>query len=169
MAETESDAEALNKDVFDRFDSDPRSPLAGLMSPSSRARGKISRVTFNTALGAVSQVLRGADADYVYETLSAYLYAWMPFIRQHVDFEVAIAGSTLFRAIVLLFPAVAERVSDRYGNEFNVDNFAEVLRPMFARTKGTLIKSPGSSPVALSETFKKTLQSSFSLGQTRAG
>lgn len=167
MADTESDAEALSKDVFDLFDNDPKSPLAGLMSPSSRSRGKISRVTFNAALGAVSQVLRGADARYVYEVLSSYLYAWSPFLRQHGDFTTIITSSTLFRAIVLLFPAIAERVADRYGNDFTADHFSEVLRPLFSRIRAQTIKSPGSSPVALAEAFKKALQSGFSLGQLK--
>jgi DGQHR domain-containing protein len=167
MAETETDVEALNKDVFDRFDKDPASPLLGLMSPSSRSKGKISRVTFNAALQAVSSTLRDADADYVYEVLSAYLHAWAPFIRTHGDFGKLITNSTLFRAIVILFPMVAERVADRHGSDLSVDNFSEVLRPLFGRIKSSSIKSPGSSPIVLSEHFKKQLQSGFSLGRTR--
>jgi DGQHR domain-containing protein len=168
MADTETDVEALNKNVFDRFEKDPSSPLAGLMSPSSRSKGKISRVTFNAALQAVSNALRDADADYVYEVLSAYLHAWVPFLRQHGDFGKVITNSTLFRAIVILFPLVAERVSDRHGNELSVENFVEVLRPLFSRIKPSVIKTPGSSPIALSDAFKKQLQSGFSLGGTRS-
>lgn len=163
LAETETDVEALNKDVFDLFDKDPASPLIGLMSPSSRAKGKISRVTFNAALQAVSAVLRGADAERVYDVLAAYLQAWTPLLRQHGDFARVITNSTLFRAIVLLFPAVAERVSDRYDDEYSAENFCEVLKPLFAKIKPATIKTPGSSPIALCENFKKQLQSGFSL------
>src|ERR1700733_6377195 len=50
MAETETEVESLARDVFDLFANREDSPLRGLMSPSSKARGKLSRVTFNTAL-----------------------------------------------------------------------------------------------------------------------
>lgn len=164
LAETESDVESLNREVFDLFADNPASPLLGLMSPSSRSKGKISRVTFNTALQAVSQVLKGADAETVYSVLSAYLHAWGPLLRTHGEYSKLITNSTLFRAIVLLFPHVAERVSDRHGSNFSAENFAEVLRPAFSRLKAQTIKQPGSSPTALCETFKKALQSGFSLG-----
>jgi DGQHR domain-containing protein len=42
MAETEKDEEALLRDVFDKFATEPNSPLLGLLSPSERQRGKIS-------------------------------------------------------------------------------------------------------------------------------
>lgn len=167
LADVETDTEALNKDVFDKFDKDPSSPLLGLMSPASRSQGKISRVTFKAALQAVSSTLRDADADYVYEVLSAYLHAWVPFLRKHGDFGKLITNSTLFRAIVIMFPVIAERVSDRHGSDFSVDNFHEVLAPMFSRIKPQSIRTPGSSPLALSEQFKKHLQAGFSLGSTR--
>jgi len=45
LADTESGSEALYRDVFDLFDKDPNSPLFGLMSPTEKKKGKISRVT----------------------------------------------------------------------------------------------------------------------------
>lgn len=67
------------------------------------------------------------------------------------DQEAKITNPTLFRALMLLFPVVAEKVSDRYGDEFTTDNFAEVLRPALARTKKGQTANPGNSPSVLYE------------------
>lgn len=50
LADYESDQEKLLGAVFDQFCDKSDSPLLGLMSPASRTSGKISRVTFNSAL-----------------------------------------------------------------------------------------------------------------------
>ncbi len=49
LAEYETDTDALLREVFDQFMTDPASPLVGKMSPSDRIRGKLSRVTFRSA------------------------------------------------------------------------------------------------------------------------
>src|SRR5271168_4184915 len=71
MADTETDVEALLRQVFDLFMKDKDSPLIGLMSPSTRSRGKISRVTFNTALRPIWNTFSGNPAEFVFEALSA--------------------------------------------------------------------------------------------------
>lgn len=78
-----------------------------------------------------------------------------------------ISNPTLFRAIMLLFPAVAERVSDRHGEEYTVKNFAEILEPFFSRIKKADLKRPGGSPVALHDTFKRAMESGFAIGRGR--
>jgi DGQHR domain-containing protein len=166
MAENETTVESLLRDVFDLFAKDNESPLLGLMSPSSRSRGKLSRVTFNTALRPIWNSFAGNEADFVYEALSAYLHAWLPSLRKN-DAEGNITNPTLFRAIMLLFPAAAERVSDRHGEKYTVQHFVEILEPFFSRLKKVDLKRPGGSPVSLHETFKKALESGFSIGRAR--
>jgi hypothetical protein len=131
LADTESDTEAMFRDVFDAFDTDTKSPLLGLLSASERKRGKISRVTFNSALKAIDSTFEGSEADEVYAVLSAYIQACKAGLRQH-GLENSITNPTLFRAVMLLFPSVAERVSDRH-QEFSVTNFDEIVGPFFAR------------------------------------
>jgi DGQHR domain-containing protein len=166
MAETETDVEALLRDVFDLFAKEKDSPLLGMMSPSTRSRGKISRVTFNTALRPIWNTFAGNPAEYVYQALSSYLHVWLPVLRKN-DAEKNISNPTLFRAIMLLFPAAAERVSDRHGDEYTVQHFAEILEPFFSRVKKADLKRPGGSPVALHETFKRAMESGFSIGRGR--
>ncbi len=165
LAETESDMEALFRDVFDLFHKESDSPLLGLLSPAVRAKGKISRVTFNAGLKAIWDALADSDAESVYRVLSSYIYAWLAGLRAK-GVQSAVTNPTLFRTLLLLFPNVAERVSDRYNGEYTVENFAEVLDPLFVKVKKSEFQRPGNSPHALHESFRKSLVSGFSLGKT---
>ena len=166
LAQTETTEEALLKDIFDSFNKESDSPLIGLMSSAERKKGKISRVTFNAALKPVFSTLEGSTSSYVYGVLSAYVQAWLSGLRLQ-KLQDKITNPTLFRAIMLLFPAVAEKVSDRYGESFTADNFVEVLRPVISRTKKSDLQSPGNSPTALFDVLRKQLESGFSLGRGR--
>lgn len=166
LAKAETTQEALFRDVFDRFADQPQSPLLGLMSASERRTGRISRVTFNAALRPIFESLGDSDASHVYEVLSAYIHAWLSGLREN-GLEGQIVNPTVFRATMLLFPAVAARVSDRHGLDYSVEHFAEILQPVFQRTKKSEIKSPGGAPTALHDTFRRHLESGFSIGQGR--
>jgi len=56
LAETETDEESMLSDVFDLFAEEPDSPLLGFMSSAAKAKGKLSRVTFNSAMGNLQRV-----------------------------------------------------------------------------------------------------------------
>jgi DGQHR domain-containing protein len=162
LAETETTEESLLTDVFDLFAKEPESPLVGMMSASTRARGKLSRVTFNAALGSVMPVFETSSASDVYRVLSAYVQVWQEHL-QKLSGPQWLANPILFRAALLLFQDVAQRVFDRHGKEFSVQNFREVLEPFFAKTKKNSLKSPGPSYVALGDTFKKALRQQFTI------
>jgi hypothetical protein len=166
LADVESDTEATLRDVFDSFDTDTHSPLLGLLSSSEKKRGKISRVTFNNALKAIDSTFEGSDASEVYGVLSAYIQACKSGFRQH-GLENSITNPTLFRALMLLFPSVAERVSDRH-KEFSVANFDEIVGPFFGKLKKSDLERPGSSPHTLHDTFRKALRSGFTIGRMYA-
>ncbi|MEX6508163.1 DGQHR domain-containing protein [Jiella sp. M17.18] len=134
MAETESNSEALMREVFDAFNNQGESPLFGLMSPFERKKGKISRVTFNGALKPILDTFVGASSDEVYAVLSAYLRSCLGGLRQN-EVSDLITNPTMFKALLILFPAVAEKVADRHGLSFTLENFDEVLAPMFERVR----------------------------------
>lgn len=163
LAETESDSEALMRDVFDLFDKDQDSPLLGLMSAHERRKGKISRVTFNSSIKAIYDSFTGAPAEYVYNVLSAYVICCRAGLRGH-NLEGLVSNPTMFKALMLLFPTVAERVNDRHPGEFTVANFDEIVAPMFQRAKRAELANPGKSPTPLYESFRKALRSGFTIG-----
>jgi DGQHR domain-containing protein len=163
MADAETDVDALHTDVFDKFEHSADSPLLGLMSPSTRSKGKISRVTFRAAMNSISRALEG-DADWIYSVLCAYLTVWAAELRKH-DAHQNLTNSTMFRAIFLLFPAVAERVNDRHRGTFTSATFGDVLAQCFSRVKKVHFRTPGASPVALASTFEVALKTGFTIGK----
>jgi hypothetical protein len=79
-----------------------------------------------------------------------------------------LVSASLFKALILLFPNVAERVADRHGGEYTVKNFNGVLDPMFRRVKKAELQHPGTSHLSLYDSFRKSLSAGFSLGKTGA-
>lgn len=163
LAETETDEEAILRDVFDLFDQQPDSPLFGLMSPSEKRQNRISRVTFNAALKAVYSAFGDSDARRVYEVLGSYLRVWISGLRSKNALE-HFTNPTVFRAIILLFPLVATRVADRYAREFTTENFGDVLHPLFLKLRKADLVRSGATHLDLSEIFRKRLEASFSIG-----
>jgi hypothetical protein len=164
LSESETEAEALLHNVFDLFSNDEKSVLSGLLSPSERRKGKISRVTFNAALKSIDGAFVDASAQDVYQVLNAYLRACLNGLRYH-GAEANIANPALFKALILLFANVAERVSDRYGGRYTTQNFEDILGPFFRKLKKSELPKPATGHLALYEHYRKALSSGFSLKQ----
>jgi len=160
LAETENDSESFCRDVFDLFSTEASSPLLGLMSASSKAKGKISRVTFNSALKFVLNTFEESTPRQAYEILAAYVQAFLYGLKA-ADSAERLVNPTMFKALMFLFPDVAQRVADRHGRDYSTQHFHEVLEPFFKRVKRSDLKNPGSSHVALHETFQKVLRQQF--------
>jgi hypothetical protein len=132
------------------------------MSAAARSKGKISRVTFNAAVKPLIPVFGDSQPEQIYSALRSYLRAFLDGARQD-EFEVNLANPTLFRATMMLFPEVARRVKDRFGADYSVEKFSEVITPMFGRLKATTLKKPGNSLKSLHDTLLKALQTDFTL------
>ncbi len=167
LAETETSEEAILHDVFDLFDKQTDSPLLGLMSPTEKRDGKISRVTFNAAVRSVGDTFGDSDAKKIYEVLSAYFHAWLAGLRAR-GFPESMSNPTMFRAVLQVFPFVAGRVYDRYQGKYTVENFNEVLAPMLGKLKKSDIHRQGATHVDLSNLFRKRLESGFSISGSSA-
>jgi DGQHR domain-containing protein len=162
LSESETAAEKLLHDVFDLFLTREDSALQGLLSPSERRKGKITRVTFNAALKSIKEAFVDAEASAVYAVMNAYLKACMTGLGLH-EAAPNIANPALFKALVLLFANVAERVADRHGGQYTAKNFEDVLIPMFRRLKKSDLPKAGAGHLAMHEHFRKTLSAGFSL------
>ncbi|QDI82363.1 DGQHR domain-containing protein [Methylorubrum populi] len=167
LAALESGTEALSKDVFDKLHSDPKSPLFGLTSSTEKQKGKLSRVTFDHAIKSVSSSVTGLEASYVYEIVSSYIQAGVAGLRGH-GLEASIVVPTVFRALFMLFPTVAERVSDRYDGDYSVEHFSNVLMPMFEKIKKSDLEKPGSSINNLHDVMQGALKSGFVIAKRKA-
>jgi hypothetical protein len=158
----ENDPEAALHDIFDLFHADEDSPLVGLMSPMERKRNRISRVTFNAAMRPITETFVDSNPKYIYKVLSGYIHACMSGLRLHKA-EDKITNPTLFRALMLLFPIIAERVSDRYTSNYSTEHFAEFTEPLFSRLKKTDFDRFGTSYISLYEYLRKSMRAGFSI------
>jgi DGQHR domain-containing protein len=162
LSETETAGEALLHDVFDLFATREDSALKGYLSPSERRKGRISRVAFNAALKSIDGAFVDAEAAEVYAVMNAYLKVCMSGLALH-EAQDNIAVSALFKALILLFANVAERVADRHGGKYTVKNFEEVLLPFFKRLRKSELPKAGAGHLALYDGYRKALSAGFSL------
>ncbi|MFS8152256.1 DGQHR domain-containing protein [Vreelandella titanicae] len=163
MAEYENSTEESLRAIFDLFYSDPNSALIGKLSPASKSKNKISRVTFNNSVSPVAQFFGDRDIDELYIILNCYIKAFMYGFFKENNIEEQLCNSIVFRALFSVFPEVASKVKDRFGPEYSVDNYTYVMSDMFGKISLQKIKKPGNSYKALANHFSNSMKSNFTL------
>ncbi|MEH6661954.1 MAG: DGQHR domain-containing protein [Parasphingorhabdus sp.] len=157
LADSQNEVEALLSDIFDKFDSDPMSPLFGKMSPSRRKSGLISRVTFNNGLKPLLKLFADGSADEIYHMLAAFFGG---FIHENNNrkAELDITSPTVFKGMCLSLPEVVQRVRDKFGKEYTVENFSDIFSEMFNNVRIGSLKEPGISPTKFSNVISSALK-----------
>ncbi len=163
MAEYENTTESLLRDIFDLFLRESSSILIGKLSPASKSKNKISRVTFNSAITPITKFFGNHDEYELFDILNAYLASFKEGLFKPNNLEEQMLSTVIFRAVFSIFPEVAGRVKDRFGSDYTVDNFLEIISPMCSGISLQKIKKPGSSYKQLSEHFLQQLKSTFTL------
>jgi DGQHR domain-containing protein len=158
LAEIETEAEVILRDIFDMFKDQIGSALSGLMSPAESARGKISRVTFNAGVKPLLSYFTGRDPTQIYSILNAYFSAITSELGNKTDVSV-ITKATTFKAFCGLFPAVVQRVSDRFNSTYDADNFQKILAPIFQNLQIKKLTNPGTSWINLASFLEEKLRS----------
>lgn len=161
LAEYETDAERLSGEVFDLFNTEPSSPLYGLTSATSKIRGKVSRVTFYSAIRPLLALFQETESEDAYEILAAYLSAFKAGAKR-LRAESALTSPVVLRAAFLLFPEVGARVKGK-SKSYTIDNFAEAMEPLFDRLRPSHLQKPPSSHKELFEEFSTALRQTFTL------
>ena len=162
LAEYESDHEQVLRELFDQLNEDIGSSLYGMLSPAAKAKSKISRVTFNSALKPLLPIFEGKPYDDVYSTINNYFIAFGSALRR-ADCEGQITNTTVFKAAAAFFSTVAAKAKDRFGPIYSADNFSEVLGPAIANSSVAKIRKPGNSFNDLAGHFESKLKSGFTL------
>ena len=157
LAEYRNDLETKLGDIFDLFASEPTSPLLGSMSPSKRKKEHISRVTFNVAVKPILNIFGEASSSEIYRVLAAYLTA---FIGQAGEkkLEVDITKPVVFRAFLMIFPDIAQRVSDKFDKNYTADRFAKIISEMLKNVKPSSVKNIGNSVTSYARVFTDGLK-----------
>lgn len=156
LAEYEKPAERLLGELFDTFNNDPDSVLAGWLSAAERQKGKISRVTFNGAIQPTLSRFSQLDVREVFLNLNSFIAA----ARQHLNeknIEETLTNPTVFKALLDVFPRIARVVIDRKGQHYDDSDFYTAMEPMFRRSKRSTFETPGTSYKKLSEHLLKKL------------
>jgi len=161
LADYESDSEALLREVFDLFNRETDSPLLGLLSPSDRTSGKLSRVTFNAALKPLIGAFSGKDPEEIYSALRGFVAAFISGADKKGASGV-IVKPVVFRALMQMFPQVAQRVKDKSAS-YTVNAFTDALTPMFLRLKPKSLTNPPLSQNQLFGEMSEALRTSFTL------
>lgn len=161
QAEYENSDEELFRAVFDRMNSDSRSPLFGRLSPSKKAKARISRVTFNAALKSVAPALSARNPEEIYEILSEYLASIRDQILKNGGKDDILTNSVSFRAIIAFFLPVARRIKDRFGPNYTIVNFDSILGPLFSSIK--IARLSGASQTKILEYLEEHLDGEFQL------
>ncbi|WP_209320197.1 DGQHR domain-containing protein [Leisingera caerulea] len=161
QADYENSEEQLFREVFDKMNGDPNSPLFGRLSPSKRVKSKISRVTFNAALKSIYPALTSRTPGEIQEILSEYLASVRDQIIRNGGDENILLNSITFRAIVSFFIHAARRVKDRFGPEYTIDNFDVVLGPLFDNIQ--IAKLSGTSQSKILDYLEKHFKGEFQL------
>ena len=162
LADLEIDNETVLRELFDTFHNEADSVLNGLLSPHEKSRGKLTRTTFNASFSTVSEILVGKDNSELYEIFNAYLSAMSRGLRK-LNAQEFFVNPTVFKALISFFPDVASRVKDRFEGDYKMDNFVEVLQPVFAKVTKTQINGKIKSYKAIAELMATPLSKSFSL------
>jgi DGQHR domain-containing protein len=164
LADYERREETFLREVYDLFHSRNESALLGLTSPSSKEPGKISRATFNAAARGILETFEGSTAIELYEILNNYVAAFQDGLRE-LNAVNSLTNGIVIRSVFSLFPVVAEKVSDRFQRDYSIDNFDQVLRPIFENCKPDTFKRPGTSYRALTQRLEQSLKSGFRIGR----
>jgi DGQHR domain-containing protein len=157
LAEYRNDVETRLGNIFDLFDTEPGSPLLGSMSASKRKGGLISRVTFNTAMKPVLAMFGDADDRKIYEVFSSYFAALLS-IAKEKGLAIDITAPIVFRAMIVIFPDIAQRVRDRFGTKYETDNFAVIFVEMFRVIRPSSVKQVGNSVADYAKVFTYALK-----------
>jgi DGQHR domain-containing protein len=114
LAEMETAKESILRSLFDKLQTDPHSAIHGKLSPAKSAPNRISRVTFNRAIGTAlnSEVIRPLPLDDTYRLVRNYLNA--------VDAELPEKGVLVkagyFEALFEMFDEVVRATMTATGN-----------------------------------------------------
>ncbi len=127
IAETESSKEQWLREIFDKLQQDPKSSLAGKLSPARSLAGKISRVTFNKAVGPVlsSRILSELSATDRYKLILNYINA---FDAEIVDKRI-LTMSAYFESIFELLDEVVRDAIALYKNA-KQDSLQKAIQPL---------------------------------------
>lgn len=127
LANVEDAKERLLRQIFDRLNTDPKSPIAGKLSAAKSLANRISRVTFNRAVGPIlsSGVALDAGAENRYKLILNFLNAWDAELPE----KSLLLRSAFFESIFEVFGEVIQNTLTAKRNA-KQDTIQATIRPL---------------------------------------
>lgn len=127
LAEIESVKESLLRTLFDKLKSDPQSAIHGKLSPAKSMPKKISRVTFNRAIGVAlnSETIRSLKDTDKYRLIQNYIGAF----DAELPDKSMLVKAAYFEAIFEMFDEVVRSTMSAHSN-LKQPSFQETIRPI---------------------------------------
>ncbi|PAA96997.1 DGQHR domain-containing protein [Serratia fonticola] len=163
LADYESTEEELLRSIFDAFAESSDSILYGRMSAHAKSKGKLTRTSFNAAVKPIVKLFGDKNEDEIFEILNGYFYAFNSAVLQRHDIESYLSNTTIFKAICLFFPKIAEKVKDRFGAIYSADNFYFFLDGVGNRVKKARFENTGAAYKPLVTSLEDCLREEFIL------
>jgi DGQHR domain-containing protein len=162
LADIESEAEEILRDLFNLFNGEFDSSMNGLLSPSEASKTKITRVTFNNATKPLLALFSARTNEQSYAILNSYLLAVKSELIKKSTMPL-LSKPVVFRAFLSLFRDVAQRHVDKFGSDFKPANFQTIIQPMFTNLPIAKLEKPGTSWTNLRDYMEKRLNSKLTL------
>jgi DGQHR domain-containing protein len=127
LAQIESERDSILRDLFDGIRKNTRLKFSALMSPAKSVAGKVSRVTFNRAVGQAldSSVLQGLDNPKRIALLSNYIEAF----ERALDDQKLLTRSAFLEAIFDVFEQAVRQSLLSHKNA-KAESIEKVIRPI---------------------------------------
>ena len=141
LAQIESDRDSILRELFDGIRTSTGLKFSALLSPSKSVPGKISRVTFNRAVGQAldSSVLQGLDKKKRLALLSNYIKAF----ENVLDDPKLLSRSAFLEAVFDVFEQAVRQSVLSFKNA-KVDSIQKVISPIAKYSYGeTSLRSVG--------------------------
>ena len=154
LTQEEGEIESFTRYLFDSFDTRPESVLLGMMSASSRKSGKISRVTFNSAVKQTVEQFLESDRELIWEGLNLYFKSVGRCLNEEKSIEASVISNPLvFKAWMNFFPFVIQRYLDRNGMNFRIEKMEELIRPVIQKMPTKSLTNPQGGYQAVLDTM----------------
>jgi len=140
LADIETAKESLLRELFDKLQKDPASAVHGRLSPARSAPNRISRVTFNRAVGTAlnSEVVRTLKMDDVYKLVRNYLNGFDAELPE----KETLLRAAYFEAIFEMFDEVVRGTMTSQGNlkQLSLQNAVRPITKLDFSGQGKLTK-----------------------------
>ena len=157
LADVEDAKEHTLRQIFDRLNIDSKSPLAGKLSASKSLTNRISRVTFNRAVGPVltSGVALDAGAENRYKLILNFLNAW----DAELPDKTLLLRSAFFESIFELFGEIIQNTltaKKSAKQEMIQQSIRPLARLSYFGSAGRVLLSKKSIVSIMQSTLRKT-------------